>query len=103
MNDFNYESPIELIVKDVTNKITEQRDQELLAIISEELGVKIDKPRLLAALKFDKTECEKFWKLGYDSGYEDAENDILADILPIFGLDLSNFKKDDKKEDRPSD
>lgn len=93
MNNFNYESPIELMVKDITNKITEQREQGLLAILSEELDVKIDKPRLLAALRFDKTECEKFWKLGYDSGYEDAQNDILADILPIFGLDISQFKK----------
>ena len=33
-------------------------------------------------------------KNGYDSGYEDASNDLLKDILPLFGLDISQFKKD---------
>lgn len=35
-------------------------------------------------------------KNGYDSGYEDASNDLLNDILPLFGLDISQFKKDDE-------
>ena len=98
MNNFNYESPIIMEIQKVSQDITDQRENKILAVIQEEIGIKIDKPRLMAALAFDKTECEKSWKNGYDSGYEDATNDILADILPIFGLDISNFKKDDKKE-----
>lgn len=35
-------------------------------------------------------------KNGYDSGYEDASNDLLCDILPLFGLDISQFKKSEK-------
>lgn len=57
----------------------------------------------MAIYALEQKKENEVWKLGYDSGYEDAENDILADILPIFGLDLSNFKKDDKKEDQPGD
>jgi len=103
MSQEGYESPIRVITKEIHNEITEKREDTIVGIISEEIGVEVDKKRLLAALNFDRTQYQEAYKKGYDSGYEDAENDILADILPIFGLDLSNFKKDDKKEDQPSD
>lgn len=93
-----YESPISFEIKELLEKrvdeIMEKREDFIVNTISEQIGIKIDKSRLIAALNFDKSQYQEAYENGYNSGYEDAQNDLLNDILPLFGLDISQFKGD---------
>ena len=64
--DFDdYESPISMEIRKVTEKIAEERDNQILAAIQEECQIKIDKFELMRALNYDRDQ--------YKKGFEDAK------------------------------
>lgn len=63
-----YESPITMFVHNNTTKILEEREDAIVARISEEIGLDIDKEELIKALKYDRNQYSK----GYDEGYRRA-------------------------------
>lgn len=73
-----YESPIELIIgdyiKDVANKIIEERDNkienEICYTINTKYGINIDKEELMRALAYDRDQ--------YAKGYYDARRELQS-------------------------
>lgn len=83
MNDFNklklpddwdegYESPITLAIQEIANKITEERDDRIVAEISEQMGVKVDKTELARALAYDRDQYRK----GFEAAWLAREKDV---------------------------
>ena len=62
-----YESPINVYTK-VANKVTELKEDYICAQVCEQLGVSVDKDRLMRALLFDRYQ--------YDRGYRDALQEL---------------------------
>lgn len=59
-----YESPIELMMKQVEERIVEQRENEVVAAVNQAFGVNVDKAELIKALNYDRNQYEK----GYSDG-----------------------------------
>lgn len=59
-----YKSPIELYTTDFCNRIIEESENAIVAEISEQIGLNIDKEELLKALAYDRDQ--------YRKGYADA-------------------------------
>lgn len=73
MDNYNlegYESPITMIVRKNTTKILEEREDAIVARISEELGFDINKGELIKALMYDRNQYSR----GYDDGYRRAQS-----------------------------
>jgi len=69
-----YESPVNLIFRDVEQiirKQEQQREQIILDTIKN-CGVVVDKEELIKALQYDRNQ--------YAEGYEDGKNDVLEKI-----------------------
>ena len=60
-----YESPIEVMFRDIENRIREQEENAITAEVSRQMGVNIDKDELIRALLYDRDQ--------YHRGYEDAK------------------------------
>lgn len=89
MNDFNklklpddwakgYESPITLALQEIANKITEERDDRIVAEISEQMGVNVDKHELARALAYDRDQYRK----GFEAAWLTREKDVMT-WIPI--------------------
>ena len=85
MNDFNklklpddwaegYESPITLALQEIANKITEERDERIVAEISEQMGVNVDKHELARALAYDRDQYRK----GFEAAWLAREKDVMT-------------------------
>ena len=68
-----YESPIELIISDVANKITEEQDKlienKICCTINTKYGISINEEELMRALAYDRDQ----YNIGYLDGKRDAE------------------------------
>lgn len=84
-----YESPINQIVNEMMESITEQREDAIITTISETVGFDIDKQELIKALNYDRKQYEK--------GYKDAKDDMLSVIKDIKAeiIDKSYLSYDD--------
>jgi len=60
-----YESPIEVMFRDIENRIREQEENAITAEVSRQMGVNVDKDELMKALAYDRDQ--------YNRGYEDAK------------------------------
>lgn len=65
-----YESPITMFVHNNTTKILEEREDAIVARISEEIGLDINKEELIKALMYDRNQYSR----GYDDGYRRAQS-----------------------------
>ena len=71
--DYDYDSPIQLIMGEIQSKIKEQEEQSLITYISS-IGFNVDKDELMKALNYDRHQYEK--------GYSDAmKNAVPLDEL----------------------
>lgn len=66
-----YESPIELIEKDLRTQVENDVYKAVL-----DVGVVVDKDELVRALQYDRGQYEK----GYADGYADAQAEIIKYI-----------------------
>lgn len=53
-----YESPIDVFVKDVANKINQEQDKMIFEEIKR-VGIHVDKNELLRALEYDRNQYDK--------------------------------------------
>ena len=60
-----YESPIEVMFRDIENRIREQEENAITAEVSRQMGVNVDKDELMKALTYDRDQ--------YNKGYADAK------------------------------
>ena len=95
MNDFNklklsddwaegYESPITLKIQEIANKITEEREGRIVAEISEQMGVNVDKHELARALAYDRDQYRKGFEAAWLAREKDVRHWIPATTKPIF-------------------
>lgn len=73
-----YESPITLALREIANKITEERDDRIVAEISEQMGVNVDKHELARALAYDRDQYRK----GFEAAWLAREKDVMT-WIPI--------------------
>lgn len=62
-----YESPINLIMKDIQTKT----ENEITTMI-QGIGIDINKEELIRALAYDRRQYEKGYRDGHDKGYEEG-------------------------------
>lgn len=68
-----YESPIELIIKDLTQKVIEQQENAITASIVENFGINVDKDELIKALNYDRGQYNRGYADGYRRGLEEGK------------------------------
>lgn len=66
-----YESPINLVVQDITTQMKQEEEKMILEAIRK-YGVVVDKEELIKALEYDRNQ--------YSKGYKDGVNDVLDKI-----------------------
>ena len=62
-----YQSPIEVFVKEVTDKVNEETDKYVLQAIAE-VGVTVDKAELIKALHYDRDQYIAGYRAGFEAG-----------------------------------
>lgn len=67
-----YESPINLIVSDITTKVNDEMEHQVFTAI-QHLGIDVNKEELVKALNYDRDQYRK----GYEDGYNDATRKFL--------------------------
>ena len=100
-----YESPITGIINEMAMQISEQRDNAIVASIGEQIGVQVDKDRLIKALNFDSQQYEKGYSVGYTDGYkigfsralEKMNLFLLGETVGEDCQPVSNDEEDDKE------
>lgn len=60
-----YESPIEIMMRDIASRIAEQEENAITAEVSRQMAINVDKDELKKALAYDRDQ--------YNKGYEDAK------------------------------
>ena len=75
-----YESPITMAVRKHCDKILEERENAIVARISEEMALDINKEELLKALQYDRDQYNK----GYRDGYRAAEIKMEKFLKPCY-------------------
>jgi len=68
----DYESPITLQIRKIAEQIEEQRENQITATISEQMGVIVDKNELKRALAYDRDQ----YRRGYEDGWRARSNDV---------------------------
>ena len=61
--NFNYEPPIQLLVRDIATKIQEQQEDKVMEVVHS-YNINVDKEELIKALQYDRDQ--------YIKGYTDA-------------------------------
>ena len=80
-----YESPITMAVRNHVDEVMEKRDNEIMARISQEMALDINKDELMKALQYDRDQYSK----GYRDGYRAAEikyEERLQEIRNLLGV-----------------
>lgn len=68
----DYESPVTLQIRKIAEQIEEQRENEITATISEQIGVNVDKNELKRALAYDRDQ----YRRGYEDGWRARSKDV---------------------------
>ena len=67
-----YESPITGYIGQLSQQLIEQRDNEVVARISEQIAVDVNKEELIKALNYDRNQYNEGYRRGYRDGKEKA-------------------------------
>jgi len=67
-----YKSPVEVYVNDILNQIHQQEENQIVAEVSQAVGINVEKEELIKALNYDRNQ--------YSKGYKDAVKDVLDKI-----------------------
>ena len=72
-----YESPITGYIGQFSQQIIEQRDNAVVAQISEQIAVDVNKEELIKALNYDRNQYNEGYRRGYKDGKEEASTVII--------------------------
>ena len=75
-----YKRPIEMVMGDLVSKMVEDRENAVVAQISQQIGVNVDKDELMKALAYDRDQYNKGFTEGYKCGLVEGKR-IFARIL----------------------
>ena len=104
MNDINklklpddwaegYESPITLAFQELANKIKEERDDRIIAEISEQIGVNVDKHELARALAYDRDQYGKGFEAAWLAREKDMRRWIPIKTRPLTDEELKSLSQ----------
>ncbi|MBO5971243.1 MAG: DUF551 domain-containing protein [Clostridia bacterium] len=68
----DYESPVTVQIRKIAEQLEEQRENELILKISEQMGVNIDKDELTRALAYDRDQ----YRRGYEDGWRARSKEV---------------------------
>ena len=71
-----YDSPFELTINDITTQMARNIDEMSWQAV-QRVGINVDKDKLLTALKQDAERYREAYANGYDTGYEQRDDDIV--------------------------
>lgn len=78
----NYESPMEVFVKEATDTMEKNFDNEIILVLKRDYGIRVDADELLKALTYDRDQYHKGFVDGVNEvtiRLADKELDLLAD------------------------
>lgn len=82
-----YESPIFMFSKQICDQMIEDRENAIIAKISEEMAFDINKEELTKALNYDRNQYHKGYIdgeiAGYKQGYDDALEKMQAKLKEL--------------------
>lgn len=90
-----YESPVTLYIEQIATEIEQRRENEIIAQISERMGVDIDKRELTRALSYERDQ----YSLGYRAGYAKAMETIQTEVAEVLRILKSIMPEEDEQED----
>ena len=67
-----YESPITGYISQLSHQVIEQRDNAVVAQLSEQIAVDVNKEELIKALNYDRNQYDEGYRRGYRDGKEKA-------------------------------
>lgn len=76
-----YKSPIEVYVNDILNQIRQQEENQIVAEVSQAVGINVEKEELIKALNYDRNQYEK----GYKDGKRASKWIPVSEKLPEDG------------------
>lgn len=71
-----YDSPFELTISDIATQMSKNIDELSLKAV-QRVGIDVDKDKLLAALKQDAKRYREAYANGYDTGYQERDEEII--------------------------
>ena len=71
-----YDSPFKLTINDITAQIARNIDEMSWQAV-QRVGINVDKDKLLTALKQDAERYREAYAKGYETGYEQRDDDIV--------------------------
>lgn len=71
-----YDSPFVLVMNDITTQMAKNVDETCWKAV-QQVGINVDKDKLLTALKQDSERYRKAYANGYDTGYKKRDDDIV--------------------------
>lgn len=84
----DYESPVTLQIRQIAEQIEEQRENQITATISEQIGVNVDKNELKRALAYDRDQ----YRRGYEDGWRARSKDV-PQWIPIMLRPMTEEEK----------
>lgn len=90
-----YESPVTLYFEQIASEIEQRRENEIVAKISERMGVDIDKRELERALSYERDQYSR----GYRAGYAKAMETIQTEVAEVLRILKSIMPEDEQEED----
>lgn len=84
--NFDYQSPISQIYKDIEYKLKEDMENKTMEAIHH-FGISVDKEELIKALQYDRNQ--------YDKGYSDGRASIVEELKKIKEdiMSIGNWKE----------
>lgn len=71
-----YDSPLVLNVSDIATQMAEKLDETSWRVV-QRVGINVDKDKMLAALKQDAERYRNAYAHGYDTGYQERDEEIV--------------------------
>lgn len=74
-----YEPPVQIECGDIVMGMHQQRDNEVIAVLEQAVGVRIDKNELIRAIKHERDQ----YRVGYNDGRLDLSDSILHKLETV--------------------
>ena len=84
-----WNSPVDVYIRNTVTGMNEKRDGEIVAQISEQVGVNVDKDELMKALKYDRNQYEEGYRAGYAAGR--GSNPVPIKITTAHGYEMTGY------------
>lgn len=89
--DKDYESPVTVQIRKIADQIEEQRENQITAMVAEQMGVYVDKNELARALAYDRDQYRRGYEAGWKARSEDVPQWIPIRMRPMTTEERKQF------------